>query len=564
MNSKPFSIEDIDLNPKPDKRYWKNCHREWREEFTYFLLVDRFHDDHKRNPIENTGRSKGFGDEEQLSHFYGGTIKGITNHLDYIKGLGCTALWLSPIFENSNNSYHGYAVQNYLSIDPRFGTKQDMENLVEEAHKKDMRVFLDIVLNHSADTWFYPGDNRYYYYNGIRFPFGGWRREDRPIPIELRNPELYTRMGEIRNWDAFPETIDGDFLGYKNFLNDESENGCKLLDILTKVHCYWIKELDIDGFRLDAVKHMEPLAIAKFCSQIREYTYSLNKKNFFLFGELAGGDEACNNYIGPKTTSVFEDKNIYYGLNSVLDFPLYYVLANVIKGIASPADLISRYESLHMNSFKRGEFGEFLVTFIDNHDQVGGSYKNRFGHGATELEIIAGMGFLLCTVGTPCIYYGTEQGLDGHGEGDCFIREAMFSKENPSLNILNDKSIIYKGISKIASIRNNTPALKFGRMAIRNICEIGLDFKPPHCSACLLAFSRVLFNDETLIVYNSSASTGKIIKVEIECPLRSGKKEMTYLYGGEGTVPVVKAILKQKEIYYVSISIGPKGFAILS
>lgn len=89
-----WSIDDIDLNPKPGKKYWKNCHREWREEFIYFLLVDRFHDDLLRKPVDGKN-SKGFGSEQQLKEICGGTIRGIINNLDYIDGLGCTALWLS-------------------------------------------------------------------------------------------------------------------------------------------------------------------------------------------------------------------------------------------------------------------------------------------------------------------------------------------------------------------------------------------------------------------------------------------------------------------------------------
>lgn len=555
------SIMEINLTPDPNKVYWKNCHREWREDFIYFLLVDRFHDDKERQYIKNTSQ-RGFGKKEELADFYGGTINGITKHLDYIKGLGCTALWLSPIFETSEKTYHGYAVENYLTIDKRFGTKDDLKILVQEAHSKDIRVFLDIVLNHSADTWFYPNNDRYFYYQGIRFPFGGWRKEDRPIPVELRNPEFYSRKGEIRNWDSFPETIDGDFFEFKNFLNDESENGLKLQDILIKIHCYWIKELDIDGFRMDAVKHMSEIAVARFCSEIREFAYLLGKRNFFLFGELAGGDEACNHYIGPKTTlSSTNNNTIYYGLNSVLDFPLYYVLGNVIKGLASPAELITRYEILRKNSFFRGEFGEFLVTFIDNHDQVGGSYKKRFGFEADPKQIVAGIGFLLCSIGTPCIYYGTEQGFNGHGEDDSFIREAMFSKVE-DVNCLDHTNFIYKEISKIAHIRNTSSVLKFGKMFIRDIADEDIDFKPPHCNLCLIAFSRVLSNEEIVIAYNTSISESRTAKIKIENP--GNKKSLSFLYGNIGELEIGNITTNCESISFITVILDPMQFVVLT
>src|SRR5690606_18983150 len=138
-------------------------------------------------------------------------------HLDYIKNLGCTALWLSPVFENNPHSYHGYAIQNYLEVDKRWGTKDDLETLVDAAHERDMRVFLDIVLDHSGDNWFYAEGNDYFYFQGERFPFGGWRSKNRPLPVELRNPELYNRQGQIRNFDTYPEARDGDFCNLKAF-----------------------------------------------------------------------------------------------------------------------------------------------------------------------------------------------------------------------------------------------------------------------------------------------------------------------------------------------------------
>ena len=228
--SKLFSIKDIDLTPVPGKKYW-NTEREWREELIYFLMVDRFHDNLDRKPVQNEQRSAGSGSRDQLRRFCGGTLKGIMKNLDYINDLGCTSLWLSPIFENNDapdpnsDKYHGYSITNYLAIDPRFGTKQDLIDLVNAAHKLGIKVILDAVANHSGDTWYYLGGNPYFYYKDTQFPFGGWRMEDRPLPIELRNPNYYHRRGEIRNWDAYPETQNGDFFSLKGFNNDEDRDG---------------------------------------------------------------------------------------------------------------------------------------------------------------------------------------------------------------------------------------------------------------------------------------------------------------------------------------------------
>jgi glycosidase len=562
MESRLTSIKDIDLSAKQGKVYWKNGNREWREEFIYFLLVDRFHDDLERKPELSVGRQEGFGTVEQLREICGGTLKGITKHLDYIRDLGCTSLWLSPVFENNPSSYHGYAIQNYLNIDPRFGTKQDLADLVDAAHQYDIRVFLDIVLHHSGDNWAYPGDEKYYYYQGAVFPFGNWRNNETPLPVELRNPELYWRKGQIRNYDAYPETREGDFQTLKSFKNDSSPEALYVQQILTKIHCYWIKETDIDGFRIDAVKHMGEGMISQFCSHVREYAYKLGKRNFFLFGELVGPEEMYNKYIGPKTSVVIEDKAIYFGLNSVLDFPLYHILADVIRGVCTPEKLIDRYESLRKNAMSRGEFGEFLVTFLDNHDQVGQVIKKRFGKEASETQIIAGMGFLLCALGTPCIYYGTEQGFQGAGEGDFNVREAMFSLGNNELNALNKSSRIYREIARLAEIRKNCAVLKFGRMYMRQLSDDGVNFHLPVFEKCLLAFSRVLYDEEFVVAYNISLTQQDEEYILVDPLLNPEGSKFCFVYGGQGHVSVLRN--EEGNRHFIKLKLAAGQFVILS
>jgi alpha-amylase len=308
--SNPTSIAELDLHPIAGKKYF-NIDREWREEFIYFLLVDRFHDGKSRPALSQPGRSVGIA---AGGNFYGGKIQGITKNLDYIAGLGCTAIWLSPIFENNPGAYHGYNINNYLAVDPNFGTKQDLIDLVNAAHsyKKNgrpypIRIILDVVVNHSGNNWKYPFDADYKYFQDQQFPFSGWRRADRPVPTELRNPDYYHRRGNISSangYDTYPENQHGDLSGLKDYANDDDRAGSELINILIKAHCYWIREADVDGFRVDAVKHMGELACSRFSSNIREYAYSLGKRAFFLFGELAApDDDVIDRYIGQNTVA---------------------------------------------------------------------------------------------------------------------------------------------------------------------------------------------------------------------------------------------------------------------
>jgi Alpha amylase, catalytic domain len=161
-------------------------------------------------------------------------------------------------------------------------------HLVDAAHSFQkngkpfpIRIILDVVINHSGDNWFYQGGSRFFYFSDQIFPFGDFRRTDRPIPAEFRNQEWYHRRGEMRDFDHPPENQHGDIVGLKDYANDDDAIGSDGINALIKVHAYWIREADVDGFRVDAVKHMGELASSRFCSNIREYAYSLGKRGFF-------------------------------------------------------------------------------------------------------------------------------------------------------------------------------------------------------------------------------------------------------------------------------------------
>src|SRR5260370_10500035 len=199
----------------------------------------------------------------------------------------------------------------------------------------------------------------------MRFPFGGWRLHNRPQPQELRNPDYYHRRGQIRGWDTYPEYAHGVCFCLDDFDNDDYPGGLRLLATLIKAHCYWIREADVDGFRMDAVKHMGAFAVSRFCQWVREYADHLGKHSFFLFGELIAGDDAIDRYIGPNTPAEVDD--VFFGLTSVLAFPLSWTLPGAIRGLISPVALINRDERVKSHVLSRGALGRDFVTVLDNH-----------------------------------------------------------------------------------------------------------------------------------------------------------------------------------------------------
>ena len=314
----------------------------WRDEVLYFLLPDRFSDGNEsarpllsREEILNLRQPSAESAmdwelwAESGARWQGGTINGIRSKLNYLKELGITSIWIGPIFKQRvrENSYHGYGIQDFLDVYPRFGTREDLVRLVIEAHSNGIRIILDIIVNHSGDNWGYvPPDNRLSAAHNEppyrRWPefYGSpdnaetkewkfaWRNEDQNgfttessditdrnegvWPQEFQLKSMYTRAGygnigeseDISNPHA--EHKRKDFLSLKDFALDVPPT----LTYLTECFQYWIALTDCDGFRIDTGKHMALEETRNFCGAIREFTDKIGKHNFLLVGEIAGGD----------------------------------------------------------------------------------------------------------------------------------------------------------------------------------------------------------------------------------------------------------------------------------
>ncbi len=513
MSANVKSVYDLEFVPQ---REVFPSPSDWRDQFIYFLLVDRFDNNQPDIPAyEPTSTTRGR-DPVQGRSFQYGNLKGIIRRMDYIKNLGCTAIWLSPIFKNrqeKKDTYHGYGIQNFLEVDKRFGTREDLQELVRQAHARNMYVILDIIINHTGDNWAYPGDYPYYYWGGAPgpFDFGFWREvdpapgfqeDDACWPIELQNPDCYKRRGQIRNWGCRDEAINGDFLTLKEL--DITKP--KVLDTLIKAYKYWIAAADIDGFRMDTVKHMEDTATAIFCNAVREFAKRIGKHNFFIFGEVVGDDLTLQQYIG-RNSRMAETNERFPSLDACLDFPLYDILEETIKGFNSPQHLRERYERFKTLYADHGAASRYFVTFVDNHDQMYRPFRRFMNKNSHREQAVLAIGYLLTSQGIPCIYYGTEQGFDGGGDNDCYVRECMFGGrwgafDTTGAHFFNEQHQIYQGIKSIARIRAQEPALRYGRQYFREISEDGSSFAYPAHGQCTLAFSRILDTTEVLVAIN--------------------------------------------------------------
>mgnify|MGYP001093603532 CR=1 FL=1 len=506
-----YTTRDLDFHPNAALHPSPS---DWRDQVIYFLLVDRFDNNAPDLPAFDPAATPRGRPEGQGHVFQGGNLRGVTRRLDYIHDLGCTTLWLSPILRNrtdQSTSYHGYGIQDFLEVDPRFGTLEDLRELTAAAHARGMYVILDIILNHTGDVWAYPADDPYYYYQGQRFPFGFWREAD-PAPglqkvdgvwpSEIQFEDAFKRQGQIQHWEADPEYRDGDFFSLKEL----DINHPQVLDALVKVYKYWIVNADLDGFRVDTVKHMETSATAIFCNAIREYAQRVGKHNFFLFGEIVADDGFIQRYLG-RNSRIEGTNERFPSLDAALDFPLYFILEEVIKGFASPAFLRQRYQAFRDQYTDHGEAGRYFVTFVDNHDQMARPYRRFMHHNPHPQQAVLAAAYLLTSQGVPCIYYGSEQGFDGGGPDDSYVRETMFGGQwgafdTTGAHCFNPGHPIYQGIRAVAAVRRESPALRYGRQYFRETSGDGLSFAQPMEQPCLLAWSRILDTEEVLVTLN--------------------------------------------------------------
>ena len=576
INDKLRRLSDVDFTssgevfPSPE---------DWRDQVIYFLLVDRFNNpDMKGEPFKEEPHEEQR-DLGERNRWQGGNLKGVIEKLGYIQDLGATAIWLSPVLKNrtESDSYHGYAIQNFLDVDPRFGTLEDLRSLIQGAHKRGMYVILDIVVNHTGDNWYYKGyEHTRPPYRGWPYEFGDWRKKkpDKPVqwpddavwPEEFQNEDWYKRQGEITDWGDPAQYLNGDFFILKELDTPEPAVCSALIDVYKCL----IAKTDADGFRVDAAKHIETRFFAVFCSAIREYALSVGKKNFFIFGEVVGEDVLMESYIGPNTPS--PSRGFFLGLDSVLDFPLFRVLPDVVKGFKSPDELKRRYRKSRVTLSNHGLASRYYVTFLDNHDQI-----RRFLHNNPYTDQVKqGIGYLLTSLGVPCIYYGTEQGFNGgdyrdeqtkreDGFSDAFVRECMFGGKwgafkSAGVDCFNQNQEIYRFIRKVADIRKNEPALRYGRQYFREVSEDGVNFAYPSRHPCSLAYSRILDGDEILVVLNTDVKNKRSDYVTVDRNLSPPKKKMKNLLD-TAAQPLVVGETEGRS--HVKVDTPPCGIAIL-
>ena len=525
-----------------------------QDEVIYFLLPDRFENG---DPSNDRGGLSGDRlvtglDPTSKGFYHGGDLKGLLSRLDYIQSLGATAIWLGPIFKNKpvqgppgaeSAGYHGYWITDFTRVDPHFGTEHELRTLVGAIHAHGMKLYLDIITNHTADVIAYREcpSSGCPYRSRADFPYtthGGaqgerinegflgddpehqtadnFARLTRPewaytpyvprgeehvnVPDWLNDPIYYHNRGNS-TFSGESETL-GDFSG----LDDLMTENPRVLQGFIDTYGRWIEEYGLDGFRIDTAKHVNPEFWQAFVPAMLARARASGIPNFHMFGEVSTMD--VDAALLARHTRV--DR-----LPAVLDFAFAAAVRATVAG-SRGTDVLARIFEDDVLYEGGAAAAQQLPTFISNHDNGRLAYFVRTARpGIADAEVLQRVllahAMLFTLRGVPVVYYGDEQGFVGRG-GDQDARQDMFASHVASYNSerllgtsattatssFNRDHPLYRALAEMAGLRRTQAALRRGRQILRSAGP----------NPGLFAVSRIDPDNgrELLIVFNTSTA----------------------------------------------------------
>jgi glycosidase len=475
---------------------------DWRNENIYQILTDRFYDGNPSNDNVEASHGSPYAPTSN-DGINGGDFQGIQMKLGYIKSLGATAIWISPIVFNvgGTSAYHGYGAQDFYQLAPHWGTMTDLSNMVEAAHALGIKVILDLVCNHTGTlitstgsgwpNYVAPpnGYNLEYINNSNQhaFPFN---------PTNVSPPQLSTIFhtnGDIcGTCFNYPTDTNEDVLGELDGLDDLRTETTYVQTNLMNIYTNWVGIADFDAFRVDTAIEVDYGFWQYWCPQLHQSGTSMGKSNFFMFCEAdSGNEQQIGSYTGTEGGGAFK-------FDATLDYALYYNCINSVFATASGNTQVIESHYDYIATYYDSNSWYRLVTFLDNHDQP------RFlsNSGATTNRLTVALQFLYTSRGIPCLYYGTEQAFSGDGNNND-DREDMFAggwQPDPASvgDNFDETHPLFQQVAKLNNFRRLYPALRTG---VHN----NLWNNPG--GPGLFAYSRVLSNEEVFVCFNTASSS---------------------------------------------------------
>ena len=413
----------------------------------YLIMPDRFANGNPDNDSSAEMQEKA--DRSKQGGRHGGDIQGVIDHLDYLKNLGITALWSTPLLadDDAGYSYHTYAQSDVYKIDPRYGSNEDYKRLANELHQKDMKLIMDYVTNHwGSEHWMIKDLPTYDWVH--QFP-----------GYENSNYRMTTQYDPHKSARDFKYCVDGWFTGTMPDLNQSNP---LVLNYLIQNAIWWIEYSGLDGFRVDTYSYNDKEGIAKWTKAIMdEYPY------FNIVGEVWMHDQAQISYW-QKDSPIGAIQDYNSNLPSVMDFTLHDAITSMFHEQDASWDrgMIKAYENF-VNDFLYADTDNLMV-FMGNHDT--GRFNEIYDGDFKKYKMAMTM---IATVrGTPQIYYGDEIGMRGDkGKGDGAIRQdfpggwegdqqSAFNAEGRTENQMK----YFDLTSKLLNFRKENEVLQFGKM----------------------------------------------------------------------------------------------------
>lgn len=537
---------------------------DWRDEVIYQILVDRFADGDKGNNFRV--------DTTSMAKWHGGDWKGVEDKLDYLGDLGVTTLWISPVVKNVDtdagfDGYHGYWAQDLDQTNPHFGDVTALRHMVDAAHQKGIKVILDIVTNHMGQVFYYDINmngqpdinlsgggcvNPYcddttsafhhiteydpdFNARGVQsrtslgeagpapviFNYDAASNHTPPSPAPFDRAEAYNRKGRTFNFDIPDQLLHGDFPGG---LKDINTTRCDVKQAMVDSYARWAELTDLDGFRIDTVKHVEHEFWRYFTQKVRQRLAAKGKTKFLMFGEaFDGNDELIGSFTksepfgdprGSKADLAAENKCVTSSdgkaitadqLDSVFYFSQYFAAVRRVFVDAGQTKEIANLWGQRPMDFgaepPAGGIGvspqKALVNFLDNHD-VGRflffSGKDKDGLAKLHNALL----FITTEQGIPCIYYGTEQQFAGGNDPS--------NREDLWLSGYATTGSTFKWIKALTAARKKYGALRRGDQQI----VWSTDHTGEEPDAGIFAYERTggdaAVKSYALLVFNTNAT----------------------------------------------------------
>lgn len=440
-----------------------------------------------------------------------GDIVGLTSKLDYLQELGVEAVWLMPV--SPSRSYHKYDVKDYYDIDPDYGTLEDFKNFVEEAHKRNIKVVIDLVLNHCGrdHPWFQEALKNP---NSPYWQYFVWTHKSDPQTQSQGN----ITAGENRRRNHWVKVDSSDYYYYAQFgghMPDLNFDNPKLREEVFKIGKFWASEVKVDGFRLDAARHIFPDERAidnhRWWEYFRQEMLKVNK-DFYLVGEVW----APANVVGPYLK----------GIPALFDFDMGEQILKAVNN-ANADSLAIRHKSIR--DFYRSVNPDYVdATFLTNHDQ--NRVMSSLGNDMEKAKMAAAI--LMTLPGSPYLYYGEEIGMQGK-KPDQNIREpflwdvrprdkvrptwevSKFSTDSTVTSLAQQKKYnesLFNFYRTLIHLRNNNTALTYGELE-------PVDMKNKSVSA----FLRKTGEEAVLVIHNVSANE---LKLDLPAELKMYNREL--------------------------------------